>query len=71
MASNTPTLKSLDPYASSSPSSEMSNAVTGLCETVLVASSFHVFVSHFETSDFFSPALGLRDRTAGEALTTV
>ncbi len=49
----------------------MSNAVTGRWLTVLVERSFQVFVSHFETSDFFSPAFGLRDRTAGEALTTV
>lgn len=70
-ASNTPTLKSLLPYANNVPSSETSNAVTGFCETVLVFFKVHVLVSHSETNDFFSPGPGLRERTAGEALTMV
>lgn len=48
-----------------------SKAVTGFWLTVRVLTSFHVLESHKLTNDFFSPGPALRDRTAGEALTTV
>lgn len=67
-------LRSLPPSANNFPSGDTSKLVTGFLATVLVLSSFHVFISQTEMKAFLSPLFRLLADPAppdGSALTTV